>query len=75
MQRRVEVAHVLLRRPRLVLLDEALSGLDSSAQELISAVAARTIEDHGGVIMVSHDRAALDRSCDRVLALKTGRLE
>jgi len=75
MQRRVEVAHVLLRRPRLVLLDEALSGLDSSAQELISAVATRTIEDDGAVIMVSHDRTALDRRCDRVLALTMGRLE
>lgn len=75
MQRRVEVAHILLRRPLLVLLDEALSGLDDSAQELIGAVASRTTDDGGGVVMVSHDRNLLARSCDRVHSLTMGRLE
>lgn len=75
MQRRIEVAHILLRRPRLVLLDEALAGLDESAQTLIGAVASRTTDAGGGVVMVSHDRGLLARSCDRVHALTMGRLE
>lgn len=75
MQRRVEVAQVLLRQPHLVLLDEALSGLDSAAQDLVSAVSARTTEGGGAVVMVSHDQAVLGRSCERVLALSKGSLE
>ncbi len=75
MQRRVEVAHILLRRPRLVLLDEALSGLDDSAQDLIGAVSSRTTDGGGGVVMVSHDRGVLARHCSRVHSLEMGRLE
>lgn len=75
MQRRVEVAHLLMTRPRLVLLDEATAGLDSLARELIAALAERTKSDGGAVVMVSHDHQQLTRSCDRTMALATGRLE
>ena len=37
MKRRVEVALLLLRKPKLVLLDEAISGLDEAAADLIDA--------------------------------------
>lgn len=75
MQRRIEVAHLLLTRPALVLLDEATSGLDSTARDLISALAERTTNEGGGVVMVSHDHSQLVRSCHRTMALSTGRLE
>ena len=75
MQRRVEVAHLLLTRPQLVLLDEATAGLDDSARALIGALADRTVNDGGGVVMVSHDRAQLARACGTVMSLSVGRLE
>lgn len=75
MQRRIEVAHLLLTNPRLVLLDEATSGLDESARDLISALAERTAENGGGVVMVSHDRDQLRLACHRTMGLSSGRLE
>lgn len=75
MQRRVEVGHLLLRRPRLLLLDEALSGLDAEARDLIAALAERTIVEGGCVVTVSHDRDHLGAACDRILELVQGRLE
>lgn len=75
MQRRTEVAHLLLRSPELVLLDEAISGLDGAAQDLVAAVISRTTGNGGGVITVSHDQARLSISSDRVLVLAAGRLE
>lgn len=75
MQRRTEVAHLLLRRPDLVLLDEAISGLDGAAQDLVAALISRTTDEGGGVITVSHDQTRLSESCDRVLVLAAGRLE
>lgn len=75
MKRRVEVAHLLLKRPRLILLDEANSGLDESAQDLIGALVKRATSDGGGVVMVSHDHDWLAGECDTVQTLVMGRLE
>ena len=75
MQRRVEVAHLLLRRPTVVLLDEAMSGLDGKARDLIAALAERTSGHGGCVVTVSHDIEHLGATCDRLLRLDGGRLE
>lgn len=74
MKRRLEVARLLLLRPRLLLLDESLAGLDSAAGALIDALVERTVDDNGGVVVVSHDTAQLDRLCHSVSHLSQGRL-
>lgn len=75
MRRRVEVAQLLLTRPRLLLLDEAVAGLDDSARDLIAALVDRTVTAGGGAVVVSHDAAHLERICHRVMRLTVGRLE
>lgn len=75
MKRRLEVARLLLTGPRLLLLDEAASGLDSAARELISALIDRIVTRAGAVVLVSHDRAQLDETCQIVSHLSLGRLE
>ncbi len=75
MKRRLEIAHVLLIKPRLLLLDEAASGLDEAAGELVSAML-HSVRDRGGAaVMVSHDRAHLTAHCETVALLLSGRLE
>lgn len=74
MQRRIEIAHLLLSRPRLLLLDEAASGLDASARDLVEALITTVCSDGGAALVVSHDRAHLDQLCGRVLALRSGHL-
>jgi len=75
MKRRIEVAHLLLRKPQLLLLDEAVSGLDSSATELVDALVGSVSDRGGATVMVSHDRAYLEANCQRTMYLATGRLE
>jgi heme exporter protein A len=75
MLRRVEVARLLMTRPRLLLLDEAFSALDSEAASLIDALVARTLHDDGAVVMVSHDQTHLEERSGRLLSLASGRLE
>jgi ABC-type multidrug transport system ATPase subunit len=75
MLRRTEAARLLITRPRLLLLDEAFSGLDTEARDLIDALIARTNEDGGATVIVSHDAAHLRERADRVLTLEGGRLE
>jgi heme exporter protein A len=75
MLRRTEAARLLITRPRLLLLDEAFSGLDVDAQQLIDALITRTTENGGAVVMVSHDAAHLAERAGRVMAISAGRLE
>lgn len=74
MRRRVEIAHLLLTRPRLLLLDEASSGLDESARDLISALLRSVLERGGAAIVVSHDRGYLADLCGWTITLESGRL-
>jgi ABC-type multidrug transport system ATPase subunit len=75
MLRRVEVAYLLIIRPRLLVLDEAIAGLDADARGLIDALTERTRDDDGSVLVISHDREHLSNTCDRVMSLGSGRLE
>ena len=74
-QRRLEVARVLLSNPRLLLLDEAFSGLDEAAQSLIDALITRTVGNGGGVVMVSHDDGHLRDRSDLHYRIEEGRVE
>ena len=75
MLRRTEVARLLITAPRILLLDEPLTGLDIEAQELIGALVDRTTSDGGAVVMVSHDAGQLASHTNRLLSMSLGRLE
>ena len=75
MLRRTEVARLLITQPRLLLLDEAFSGLDYYAQELIDTLIDRAIRDGGAAVMVSHDPRNIAERAGKVLNLSAGRLE
>lgn len=75
MKRRLEVARLLLTRPRLLLLDEATSGLDVAARALIDALIERTLNHDGGAVIVSHDNSQLADRCESVSHLSFGHLE
>lgn len=75
MLRRIEVARLLITRPRFLLLDEAFSGLDSDAQDLIDALITRTDAAGGATVIVSHDPSQFHGRATRVMALEGGRLQ
>ena len=63
---RAGLAALLASRPDLLLLDEPTNHLDTDAAEMVEhLVEAQT----GAVVIVSHDRAFLDRVATRILAL------
>ncbi|MDX1448927.1 MAG: ABC transporter ATP-binding protein [Acidimicrobiia bacterium] len=72
MRRRTDLAILLMRKPRLLLLDEAHAGLDADADAIISALIGLTRRSGGGVVMVSHDAGRLSSECDDVLVLDAG---
>jgi ATP-binding cassette subfamily F protein 3 len=63
---RLGLARLLLIQPDLLLLDEPTNHLDIVALEWLEQYLARY---PGAVLVVSHDRAFLDRTVNRILAL------
>jgi putative ABC transport system ATP-binding protein len=59
---RVAVARALVTRPRLILADEPTGSLDRrTALALVDVLFERTRELNASLVMVTHDRALLDR--------------
>jgi zinc/manganese transport system ATP-binding protein len=73
-QQRVLIAHALISRPRLLLLDEPLANLDlRSSQEVISLLGRVAAEQQVAVLLSAHDINALLPEMDRVVYLAGGR--
>src|SRR5207302_9974095 len=74
-QRRVALAGLLVRRPRLLVLDEPLAGLDDETRATLVTVLAQ-LRDHHGVatVVVSHDLEAAPGLADRLVVIDGGHL-
>ena len=73
-RKRLEVARALATRPKLLLLDEVLAGLNpSEVRDIVPVV--RAIRDAGvTVLMIEHVMQAVMNLCDRVHVLAQGRI-
>jgi heme ABC exporter ATP-binding subunit CcmA len=72
MQRRVDLARLLMLRPALVLLDEAHAGLDHDAEIIVDEIIRRARSAGGGALLVSHDAPRLQARVDHVESLADG---
>ncbi len=73
-QQRVLIAHALISRPRLLLLDEPLANLDlRSGQEVISLLARIASEQQIAVLLSAHEMNPLLPVMDRIVYLASGR--
>lgn len=68
---RLELAKVLVRQPDLLLLDEPTNHLDLAAIERLEAYLQ---EYPGAFLLVSHDRAFIQRTCREIVELDAGKL-
>ena len=72
---RVAIARALLIRPKLLLLDEPLSALDSESKAGLSGYLAELLPQLGmPVFFVSHDRDEVARLADRRVMIAAGRV-
>jgi ATP-binding cassette, subfamily B, bacterial len=71
-KQRLAIARVILKDPRILILDEATSHLDSRSEALIQEALERLME--GRTALVIAHRLSTVRSADQILVLDRGRL-
>jgi ABC-2 type transport system ATP-binding protein len=74
MRKKVLIAAALLGEPELVLLDEALNGVDFESAYHIKALLSNFVKRGGTVILSTHVLEVVEKLCDRYLILQDGRL-
>lgn len=74
-QQRVALARALVRRPKLLLLDEPLSALDSQMREHLQTFIRLLHERYAlTTLLISHHPEEIQRLADRVLVLEKGKI-
>lgn len=68
---RVAIARAVVRRPQLLIMDEATSGLDGESASGVRAMVHRLRAQGVGVVVVTHDRDMM-RACQEVVVLGKG---
>jgi heme ABC exporter ATP-binding subunit CcmA len=75
MQRRLGLARLILRKPRILLLDEPYSNLDIEGISLMNSVIREVIGAGGAALVALHELAPAREVLDRTLTLVNGRID
>jgi len=74
MQRRLEIARAVVRRPSLILLDEPAAGMnETESDELLENIRRIRSSLDCSVVVVDHDLRLIMKLCDRIHVLDQGR--
>jgi ABC-type multidrug transport system fused ATPase/permease subunit len=72
-RQKAAIARAVLKRPDLLILNEATSALDGQAQSKVSNGLKEEFRDRGIIWVLQ--RASLARNFDRILVMSNGKLE
>ena len=71
-KQRVAIARAILKRPRILVFDEATSSLDSHTEQAIQRTLAEVAEDHTTLVIAHRLSTVVD--ADRILVMDGGRI-
>ena len=74
MTRRLALARLVMRPPRLMLLDEPYASFDEEGIDLVNRLVRDTVGRGGVVLIATHDPGRSSAVVDRVVRLEAGRL-
>jgi ABC-2 type transport system ATP-binding protein len=74
MKQKVALAGALVHDPRLIILDEPLTGLDAGSARQVKNVLRERVKAGGTVIMTTHILEVAERMADRIGVIANGRL-
>jgi ABC-2 type transport system ATP-binding protein len=74
MKQRLVIAAAFMHRPRAVLVDEPMVGLDPRGAQLIKAIFRRMTDRGVAILMSTHTLEVAEQMCDRVSIVLKGRI-
>jgi ABC-2 type transport system ATP-binding protein len=74
MKQKAVLAGALIHDPKLLMLDEPLTGLDAAASRLVKDLIRRKVTEGCAVILTTHILEVAERMADRIGIIKDGRL-
>lgn len=74
MRRKLALGATMIGAPRVLLLDESFAGLDPEATEALEGELRRHADAGATILLCSHRMELLERLCDRVVLLETGKI-
>ncbi len=75
MRRRLALARLLLRPPRLMLLDEPYAAFDQHGIDFVNDFVVKTAAQGGAAVIVTHDPARVAEISHRMVRIVDGRIE
>jgi len=73
-KQRLALAGMLMRKPRLLILDEPTTGIDAENRRRFGGILRELIQDGTAVLLITHDMDFADAYCDGRLRLNGGLL-
>ncbi len=74
MRQKLIIASALVHRPKVIVVDEPMVGLDPKAARLLKDIFRRFVEKGGTVLMSTHTLEIVEDMCDRVGIIRQGEL-
>jgi ABC-2 type transport system ATP-binding protein len=74
MRQKVALAGALVHEPRLIILDEPLTGLDAGSARQVKSVLRERVAAGGTIIMTTHILEVAERMADRIGVIARGKL-
>lgn len=74
MKERLGIAEAILKKPKLILLDEPTNGIDSDGIQILEELLWRLKEAGSTIVVTSHDRDFLDAVTSQCYEMKEGSL-
>ena len=74
MKQKAVLAAALIHEPKLLMLDEPLTGLDAAASRFVKDLLRRKVDEGAAVILTTHILEVAERMADRIGIIKNGKL-
>lgn len=75
MKQRLALSIALLKKPRVLLLDEPMNGLDAQGVQMLrNELRTLARKEKMAILVSSHQLAEIEKICDRIIGLKDGKI-
>lgn len=71
-QRKLEIARALMRKPKLLLLDEPAAGMNATEKNALDLILREIVSDNITVLVIEHDMKFMMNSCQHITVLNQG---